>query len=795
MEKVVSTGLKIDLHIHSSKSKFKDGSLVDKNTIENLPILVSKLNQFNVNMCAISDHDSFDYNLYLKLKNEEGKGSIKKVFPAVEFTVSFSVNPLKPVHIVCVFNDIYTEKIKNIEAILQFDEKLNRPKYDNDEKNAFTENKFIELLSQLDLDVVCIAHQKQSLSSKSKPEKNDANSVGEERFNEFLFSEYFEAFEFKNRKNQVFNNYIKSTLNDDLLRFITGSDCHEWNAYPKYSTKSKDIEFKHTVLKCLPSFKGLALSLTDDSRISLDDNFFNQGKYCLDYIEISIEGKEMKIPLSKGINVIIGDNSIGKSLLLHKMTDYRGTSITPLNKTLKSGYDNYLSQHKFTINTSIDQNKIFAFDMQGDIRLKFNQGKLKSDVFFKDKYPPDIDTSAIKSLLVTELDKVVDSLNTRFDYNEKYTSFGNLTMLKEREDATSISVIDASNQVHTKEQSRITAIITQISKTKAELNSLKSLLTTTEQTEIVNFVTHLDRLNKKYENLRVDIITSISLINCINNAFNDYKVNKTAIKNTADQNLESFIQQEKLFTEAITELLFSNKALKPIAPHIDTKEIKDEGRDYLNFTFIKRTTVQKFDDTYLVNLLNTPFSKTKKATYDSAKTKTELKEILKDYDESMDAIDFYQMKVIGQIDKDLVQKAIPNKLDETGKYVEYSSGLNAQIYFDVLSSDRYKDGIYLIDQPEDDVSPKSIKGHLLRNFKDMGRNRQVLLVTHNPQFVVNLDVDNVIVFTRDKDKINIESGALEYQDPKTNILNLVATLLDGGVETIRKRWKRYEKDN
>jgi predicted ATPase len=151
--------------------------------------------------------------------------------------------------------------------------------------------------------------------------------------------------------------------------------------------------------------------------------------------------------------------------------------------------------------------------------------------------------------------------------------------------------------------------------------------------------------------------------------------------------------------------------------------------------------------------------------------------------------------VLEQIDKDLTQKAIPNKLDETGKYVEYSSGLNSQIYFDVISSDRYKDGIYLIDQPEDDVSPKSIKGHLLRNFKDMGRNRQILMVTHNPQFVVNLDVDNVIIFTRENSHIKIESGALEYWDTETNVLGQVATLLDGGIETIRKRWKRYEKDN
>ena len=70
------------------------------------------------------------------------------------------------------------------------------------------------------------------------------------------------------------------------MRFITGSDCHEWEAYPKYSKKSKDNDFKHTYLKCLPNFKGLALSLTDYTRISLDDNFYNHNKRYLDNISI-----------------------------------------------------------------------------------------------------------------------------------------------------------------------------------------------------------------------------------------------------------------------------------------------------------------------------------------------------------------------------------------------------------------------------------------------------------------------------------------------------------------------------
>ena len=39
----------------------------------------------------------------------------------------------------------------------------------------------------------------------------------------------------------------------------------------------------------------------------------------------------------------------------------------------------------------------------------------------------------------------------------------------------------------------------------------------------------------------------------------------------------------------------------------------------------------------------------------------------------------------------------------------------------------------------------------------------------------------------------VQSGALEYADEDTDILKIVADTIDGGLESIRKRWKRYDK--
>lgn len=121
MQKVVTNGLKIDLHIHSSFSASKDGVKVKDNTIANIPLLVQKLDEQQVNLCAITDHDTFSYDMYAALKQAETKkNSIQKVLPGMEFSVCFSAGGKESVvHVIAIFSDESEEKIRAIEEILR----------------------------------------------------------------------------------------------------------------------------------------------------------------------------------------------------------------------------------------------------------------------------------------------------------------------------------------------------------------------------------------------------------------------------------------------------------------------------------------------------------------------------------------------------------------------------------------------------------------------------------------------------------------------------------------------------
>ena len=238
MNKIVETGMKIDLHIHSAASSRKDKGKVKNNTLKNIPLLISKLNENGVNICAITDHDTFSYEMYGALKKAEtDETSILKVLPGVEFSVSFldSENAERVVHVVTIFSDNDESKTASIEGILLG--------HHPDKAEAYSEESFLKILREIDLDTILIAHQKNSLSSQNV-RANDVNSLGKEKFFELVDSDYFEAFEFKNKKNEILNkNYLITNGMEDKIRFVTGTDCHDWTVYPRETPGDNRTEF------------------------------------------------------------------------------------------------------------------------------------------------------------------------------------------------------------------------------------------------------------------------------------------------------------------------------------------------------------------------------------------------------------------------------------------------------------------------------------------------------------------------------------------------------------------------
>ncbi len=75
MNRIVTKPTRIDLHIHSAASTAtkdkgnKELADCDKGHVD---VLLRGLEAHGINMCAITDHDCFDKDLYFALKEREG---------------------------------------------------------------------------------------------------------------------------------------------------------------------------------------------------------------------------------------------------------------------------------------------------------------------------------------------------------------------------------------------------------------------------------------------------------------------------------------------------------------------------------------------------------------------------------------------------------------------------------------------------------------------------------------------------------------------------------------------------
>ena len=135
---------------------------------------------------------------------------------------------------------------------------------------------------------------------------------------------------------------------------------------------------------------------------------------------------------------------------------------------------------------------------------------------------------------------------------------------------------------------------------------------------------------------------------------------------------------------------------------------------------------------------------------------------------------------------------IEKKADK--KVIGKTPGEISIVYYDFKFNnfDSNKD-VLLIDQPEDDISNNKISEDLINYIEKVRDKKQIIIVTHNPLLVVNLDVDNVICINKNNsDELSIKSGCLEYKNSDYSIIDEIASLLDGGREAIERRFKLYE---
>ena len=109
-----------------------------------------------------------------------------------------------------------------------------------------------------------------------------------------------------------------------------------------------------------------------------------------------------------------------------------------------------------------------------------------------------------------------------------------------------------------------------------------------------------------------------------------------------------------------------------------------------------------------------------------------------------------------------------------------------------LAVDQEETDPLIIDQPEENLDPESVYSELVDLFRSASRRRQIIMVTHNSNLVVNTDVDQVIVAhcgaveEGKLPEISYTMGGLE----NPHIRKAVCEVLEGGAQAFLERARR-----
>ena len=153
---MLNSNIRLDLHIHSYASLYKEPSylneksIVENSTKENIEILLDKLLENKISLFSITDHNRYDIDLYktiiAKLKTE--KYRTLHLLHGIEFDVKLSPNN-PAAHIISIFD------VKN-DADMTLIDCIIKGNYINDKTQSYDKNEFENILKSIGLNTILI---------------------------------------------------------------------------------------------------------------------------------------------------------------------------------------------------------------------------------------------------------------------------------------------------------------------------------------------------------------------------------------------------------------------------------------------------------------------------------------------------------------------------------------------------------------------------------------------------------------------------------------------------------------
>lgn len=132
---------------------------------------------------------------------------------------------------------------------------------------------------------------------------------------------------------------------------------------------------------------------------------------------------------------------------------------------------------------------------------------------------------------------------------------------------------------------------------------------------------------------------------------------------------------------------------------------------------------------------------------------------------------------------------VPNRfvIRYRGKELKHHSlGQRASALLLYVLSQR-QDDVIIIDQPEDDLDNQTIYDDVIKLLREMKPHAQFIFATHNANFPVLGDAEQVHACQYQDERINVESGSIDARPVQDAIINI----MEGGQEAFNRRKEVY----
>ena len=776
MDKILRKPNIWDLHIHTplgTPTKKNYGGVSAEEFVDEI-IKIYEAADKKIGMISFTDHNRINAEAYQVFQQ---KSNIA-IIPGIEVDVYLTENDKSSKHIIFYFEEIELDNIYDLKKLIE--------EYIDENTKVYFEPFVMHLI-----------YNKKKFAVSPHAFKQDKRGIDFDWFDEVSadkgtneFSGLFFPFWEAGGKSDICKaiEFLNEQYGEEenMQAIIAFSDSADYEKLRRY------IENPHQYFLCLNSFKGLLLAGSDKSRIiyEYEDRPQSNPSEKIKRVIISDDLKKLKknnrieLDLSDRLNVIVGGRGKGKSALLDAIV-YK-IDEKKIENTGRAAFVKKFDTQIINFNeVSLSSDTNIVYFSQSYINKLFDgnsQEKLES--FFKKQFS-DIDTISYG----------ISDIKMTIEKSKEVSSIDDLNVADDLKNLIYIGRKSANLSVKSKNAKKISISV----EGEGYDKYIRGLLPNNDKI----WDEQLNAIFKQFVNQLVENIVRYNYDILFANQFPKLMKKKIDAQKKKRSSEDKKKGESKERIEQKLRFLY-NKELKRIRQinklyeiDINRTEVNIQYSEYSgeknNRFFFVSVSNKEHPVEYAKRLIVESVNKSMKKGFD----KKRIDEIFREYattDElsgkTKDSITFIELiRKISDLEElraDKIQRIIYKSEEEYIDLHNTSPGTqtNAVMEF-ILHTD--STAPLFIDQPEDNIDNEARYAQLTRWVRTQKYKRQIILVTHDANIVINGDAECVIIANHTSDKFSYEYGALEYGD----ILDKAAVILDGGKTAIHRRIEKY----